>query len=841
MLDRIRGHKDDRGYVLIFVVLMMLAMAAMAAGMNRRASMQARVTANQTRNSQIQFGQIAALEEAAWTLSRNPGWRTSSAGENIEFEGITYNRKVVDASVDGFTDVVTVMVAVPGGATKAFSTAFKLIPQTRIFYLIADTENNVIRRVDTTTGIIDTIAGTGYSGYTGDNGPAVEARLDGPGGVFVDSHENIYIADTGNHVIRKVDATTREITTVAGNGSHGYAGDTGPATSASLDKPGGVFVDALDNIYIADTENHRIRKVDGETGIITTVAGNGGHTYAGDTGPATSASLNKPGGVFVDTSKNIYIADTENNVIRKVDGVTNVITTVAGDAGTGSNGYSGDDGPATEAQLDKPSGVFVDTFGNIYIADTENHCIRMTYYDEAEDRIEIATIAGIGDDHGYSGDGDSPTLAQLNKPQSAWVDKLGNLLIADTDNNRIRKVNVTRSVISTAAGDGSEGYTGDYGLAIYASLKKPGSVFAYESPAPSYLYISDPSNYQIRQVDLKEGFLTKSAGTIWSGYNGDNILATWARLNYPFGVHVDASGNLYIADTYNHRIRKVNGKTGIITTVAGTGSKGFSGDGGPATSARLRYPFSVFVDSAGNIYIMDTYNYRVRKVDAQTQIITTVVGDGSAKFLGDGGLATGASIAKSYDVAVDKEGNLYIADTHSHCIRKVDATTGIINTVVGQGGDAGFSGDGGLATEALLNQPTGVYVDVAGNIFVSDTKNDVIRKVDATTQIITTVAGNGTSGFSGDGGPAIQAQLDYPEGVWVDTSGNIYIVDTDNCRIRKVDATTGIITTIAGTFFCGFNGNTQPATDAALYYPSDISVYEPSSIERLPQIYRQSN
>jgi len=304
---------------------------------------------------------------------------------------------------------------------------------------------------------------------------------------------------------------------------------------------------------------------------------------------------------------------------------------------------------------------------------------------------------------------------------------------------------------------------------------------------------------------------------------------------------VDASGNVFIADTYNHRIRKVNAKTGIITTVAGTGSKGFSGDGGPATSARLRYPFSVYVDSAGNIYIVDTYNYRIRKVDAQTQIITTVVGDGSAKFQGDGGLAIDASIMKSYDVAVDKEGNLYIADSHSHCIRKVDATTGIIDTVVGQGTNAGSSGDGGLATEALLNTPTGVYVDASGNIYVTDTKNDVVRKVDATTKIINTVAGNGTPGFSGDGGLATQAQLDYPEGVWVDSSGNMFIVDTDNCRIRMVDGTTAIITTIAGTWWCGYNGNNQPATDAALYYPSEVSVYEPSSIERLPQIYRQSN
>jgi sugar lactone lactonase YvrE len=342
-------------------------------------------------------------------------------------------------------------------------------------------------------------------------------------------------------------------------------------------------------------------------------------------------------------------------------------------------------------------------------------------------------------------------------------------------------------------------------------------------------------------VDLKEGFLTKAAGTIWAGYNGDNMLATLARLNYPFGVHADASGNLFIADTYNHRIRKVNGKTGIITTVAGNGSKGFSGDGGPATSARLRYPFSLYVDARGNIFIADTYNYRIRKVDGASGIITTVVGDGHKRFKGDGGPATDASIDFVYDVAVDNYGNLYVADTENQVIRKVDATTGIIDTVAGQGKSSGYSGDGGLATNARLNGPTGVGVDSARNIYISDSNNDVVRKVDAASQIINTVAGNGTPGFLGDGGLATQAKLDYPEGLWVDRSGNLFIVDTDNCRIRRVDSTTNIITTIAGTTFCGFNGNNRPATDTALYYPSDISVYEPSSIERLPQIYRQSN
>jgi len=765
--------RGDRGYILLMVVVMMLVMAVMAFGMNRRAGMQAKMAANQTRSSQTHLGQIAALEDAAWTLNRNPAWRTSDAGEDYTFNGIKYKRFVLDAS--GYSDVVTATVLAPGGLKKV-STSFRLIQETVISYLIADTENHRIRRVDIATGLITTFAGNGSSGYSGDDGPATDASMQKPGGVWAGEFGIVYIADTENHCIRKVDAAGT-ITTVAGiGGSHDFSGDGGQATSAQLDKPEGVWVDSSENIYIADTENHVIRKVDATTGFITTVAGNGSGGYSGDGGPATAAELKRPEGVWVDSSENIYIADTDNHVIRKVDATTGFITTIAG---TGSSGDAGDDGPAISANINKPKGV--------------------------------------------------------------WVDESGNILIADTENNRVKKVDTSTGIITTVAGNGSSGYSGDNGPATSASLKKPHAVCIHEAPAPAYLVIADSSNHRIREVNLTTGIITTVAGTLWSGYNGDNISATSARLYYPFGVHVDASHNTYIADTYNHRIRKVDGKTGIITTVAGIGSKGFSGDGGPATSARLRYPFNLYLDSAGNIYIVDTFNYRIRKVDAATKIITTVVGDGAAKFRGDGGLAADASIMKSYDVAVDSAGNLFIADTHSHAIRKVDSTTGIINTVVGQGGSAGFEGDGGLATDAKLNSPTGVYVDESGNIYVADTKNDVIRKVDATTNIINTVAGNGTPGFSGDGGLATLAQLDYPEAVWVDSSGNMFIVDTDNCRIRRVDGTTGIITTVAGTTYCGYNGNDQPATDAALYYPSEASVYEPLSLERLPEIYRASN
>ncbi len=833
MLRTIDRYKNDRGYILLMVVVMMLVMAVMAFGMNRRAGMQAKMAANQTRSSQTHLGQIAALEEAAWTLNRNPAWRTGSAGENYVFAGIEYNRTVLDASLSGYSDVVTVTVSAPGGL-KQLSTSFKLIKQTVISYLIADTENHRIRRVDIATGLITTFAGNGSAGHSGDDGLAINASMDKPRSVWAGAFGIVYIADTDNDCIRKIDAA-ETITTVAGIGrSQGFSGDGGDATNAQLDKPYGVWVDSSENIYIADTNNHVIRKVDGATGIITTVAGIGKQNgYTGDGGLATAAELNKPQGVYVDPSGNIYIADTENHVVRKVNATTGIITTIAG---TGSSGDTGDGGAAILAELNKPGGVFSDVSGNIYIADSDNHRIRKV---DGSTGI-ITTIAGTGSS-GDWGDGGPAINAEINKPQGLWVDELGNILIADTENNHVKKIDSETGIINTVAGDGTASYSGDDGPATSASLKKPHGVCIHEAPAPAYLVIADPSNHRIREVNLKTGIITKVAGTLWSGYNGDNIDATWARLYYPFGVHVDASHNTYIADTYNHRIRKVDGKTGIITTVAGIGAKGFSGDGGPATNARLRYPFNVYLDSAGNIYIVDTYNYRIRKVDAATQIITTVVGDGAAKFKGDGGLATDASIMKSYDVAVDSAGNLFIADTHSHCIRKVDATTGIINTVVGQGGQAGFEGDGGLATDAKLNSPTGVYVDAAGNIYAADTKNDVIRKVDANTNIINTVAGNGTADFSGDGGLATLAQLDYPEAAWVDNSGNIFIVDTDNCRIRRVDATTGIITTVAGTTYCGYNGNDQPATDAALYYPSEVSVYEPSSLERLPEIYRSSN
>ena len=521
------------------------------------------------------------------------------------------------------------------------------------------------------------------------------------------------------------------ITTVAGGG----VGDGGPATNAPIAHPAGVAVDASGNLYIADSENHRVRKVD-TSGIITTVAGNGTAGYSGDGGPATNASLRAPNGVAVDASGNLYIADSANSRIRKVD-TSGIITTVAG---PGTPGYD----------------VAVDASGNLYIAELGNHRIR-----KVDTLGVITTVAGNGT-AGYSGDGEPATNASLGYPLGVALDISGNLYIAQSYNNRIRKVD-TSGIITTVAGNGTYGYSGDGGPATNASLRAPSDVAV---DASGNLYIADSANHCIRKVD--------TAG----------IITTVAGMSHPSDVAVDASGNLYIAEVDAHRISKVD-TSGIITTVAGNGAGGYSGDGGPATNASLWWPSGVAVDASGNLYIAEVGNQRIRRVDT-SGIITTVAGNGTAGYSGDGGPATNARLCWPSDVAVDASGNLYIADWYNHRIRKVD-TSGIITTVAGNG-TASYSGDGGPATNASLRYPHGVAVDVNGNLYIADYDNHRIRTVDPL-GIITTVAGNGTEGYSGDGGPATNARLQYPSGVTVDTSGNLYIADRDNHRIRKVSLT----------------------------------------------------
>jgi sugar lactone lactonase YvrE len=635
------------------------------------------------------------------------------------------------------------------------------------------TSNNRVFRVDT-TGLLTVVAGTGAVGPSGDGGAATSASLTYPYGVAVDASGNVFIADTINHRIRQVEAATGVITTVAGNGTAGFSGDGGAATSASLNYPYGVAVDASGNVFIADSNNHRIRRVEVATGVISTVAGNGTPGFSGDEGPATGTTLYYPFGVAVDASGNIYIADTTNQRIRRVEAPTGLITTVAGN---GTGGFSGDGGAATSASLNGPNGVAVDASGNLFIADEWNQRIRRV---EAATGV-ITTVAGNGT-AGFSGDGGTATSASLARPTGVAVDASDNLFIAEYSNLRIRRVEAATGVITTAAGNGEKDFSGDGGAATNASLNLPDDVAVDGS---GNLSIADYGNGRVRQVEAATGVITTVAGNGTGGFSGDGGAATSASLNGPNGVAVDASGNLFIADEWNQRIRRVEAATGVITTVAGNGTAGFSGDGGTATSASLARPTGVAVDAAGNLFIADQWNYRIRRVEATTGVITTVAGDGRQGFGGDGGAATSASLNTPTRVAVDGSGNLFIADYGNARIRRVEAASGVITTVAGNG-IWGFGGDGGAATSANLYFPYGLAVDGSGNLFIADYGNVRVRRVEAASGVITTVAGDGTRGFSEDGGAATSASLNGPLGVAVDASGNLFIADPGNQRVRRV-------------------------------------------------------
>ena len=343
---------------------------------------------------------------------------------------------------------------------------------------------------------------------------------------------------------------------------------------------------------------------------------------------------------------------------------------------------------------------------------------------------DIATTAGTGIP-GFSGDSGMAINASFDFPIAVAVDDSGTLFILDLKNNRFRKVDSLTGIITTVAGNGIAGYSGDGGPAVDASLKcftgsEGGGGGAVDKDGS--LFISDTFNNRVRRVERTTGVITTVAGNGEPGFSGDNGSATAASLNFPFGLAIDESGNLFVADAGSHRIRRVEAGTGIITTVAGNGEAGFGGDGGPATSASLNTAFSVATDVAGNLFIADYENRRIRRVDAHTGLITTVAGTGSFGSQGDGGLAMNASLGGITGVAVDRAGNLFLVDESLSLIRRVDAVTGIITRVAGNG-EVGYSGDGGPAAEARLNFPTGVAVSPDGDLLIADKGNHVIRAV----------------------------------------------------------------------------------------------------------------
>jgi hypothetical protein len=470
-------------------------------------------------------------------------------------------------------------------------------------------------------------------------------------------------------------------------------------------------------------------------------------------------------------------------------------------AGTGSATYGGDGGPATSAGIDA-QGIAIDAAGVLYIADTGHHRVRRV----AAATQVITTIAGTGSS-GFSGDGGAATAARLNRPADVTIHPSGHLVISDRFNNRLRRVHATSGVITTVAGNGTCGALNDGSPALGAAVCNPEGI-AVNAAGDIFL----GTFARVRRIDGATSVITTIVGDGTGGGTGDGGPAASARVGFVPDVAVDPLANLFLGDSSRNRVRRVDAATAIITTVVGGGVR----DDGPATAATGVLPQGIAIDANGHLFIASANDHRIRRVDAITGTITTVAGNGSCGFAGDGGVASAARLCTPQSLAFDAAGTLYVADSGNAHVRAIDAATGHMATVAGNG-ETQSTGDGGAATSAAV-VPQGLVVHPGGSLYISDKAHHRIRKVDLSTGIITTVAGTGVSGFAGDGGAATSANLASPQGLALDADGHLFIADYSNDRVRRVDAATGVITTVAG------DGTHNVTTDGVLATTTGIGL-----------------
>jgi len=633
-------------------------------------------------------------------------------------------------------------------------------PGDRVFVLSFDfvfelSQNELVR-----------IAGCGLPGFAGDGSSALDAQFFKPSSLAVDASGNIYVGDTGNFRVRKINLATGSISTVAGNGVQGLPLEGKPATDSPLGFISAITADAAGNLWIADTTNYQIHLVAAASGFITKVAGTGTPGFDGDDVPALTSRIGIVAGLATDNSSNLWIADNSNLRILFLDAGTGLLRTVAG--GGDVPGIAADAGDALNAAI-RPTAVDVDAQGNIFLADShcssgnppcpggvpESDLIRIV---DVSNGL-IKTLAGGGFPPDGIGDGLSPREALLARVPAISLPSDRSLLFIDGLNRRVRDMDSNFSLVQTVAGNGAERFGGDGGPSHEALLARPGDVQV--APGGGRLWITDTGNNRIRLATKVDGLIVTAAGggSPPDGI-GDGLLATDAALNAPRGVATDIASNLWIADTGNGLVRVVDAATKIIQTVAGV----------PATSFPLITPVDVAVTPFGEFFISDAGDGTVHFVDAGGGISLYAGGGVDAS---DGIPATTAFLSVPGALALDAADNLYIAEEGASRVRVVDAFTGIIKTVAGQPSDP-----------VPLVRPQGLAVDTAGNLWIGDSGAHHVFRVDLLTGVLTPAVGTGAQGASPDGTPADQAELNAPAGVGFDVTGELIFAETGNQRVR---------------------------------------------------------
>jgi hypothetical protein len=837
--------------------------------------------------------------EAATTLVAIPGYGMSSP--------------VVGSTTSSYTG--------DGGLATAatIETPWKTIFDSAGNMYIADKGANVVRMINASTGLISTVvggatkatvagttcpSGTGtYTDTIGNGCAATGAILSGLQGIAIDpTTGNLYVVDSSHYEIRKItgDPTTGNstISIYAGIGTEGCPAGGGVTavtiTSSVAIDPQDIAFDSFGNAYVPMNNTHcrEVMKIpaggatislfEGQFASGTTPVTGGPTGYVSGT---TAAASNTAASYFISLT---YVAVDKNNIVYLGGGAYNsiikitptgpnggnVITTVAGLLNGTAVADSGDGGLATAASLNVIGGMTVDSYGNVFITESTGNRVREVMAGTGK----IYTIAGGGASLLNTG---SALSTSLNTPNGITVDSSGNFYLSDGGNHEVRKLSpvgfgntpvgssatggayaimaetstlssialktdaaTPEFTLGTVTGCTADGKTSNaLGVACtipvtfkptHAGLRNepivitdasgniyqiplvgigtapvpgllPGTISSVASTvgvlktptgpisanADGAVFIADTGNNVVRKV-FPAGVISVFAGTAGtSGYTGDGAAATAATLNGPSAVATDVFGNVYIADTGNNVVRVVNA-AGNISTFAGTGTAGFSGNGGVATSALLNGPAGLAVDLAGNVYISDTNNDEVREVTlAKGNLISLIAGNGSAGYAGDGGLATASALNDPLGLVVDSSYNVYIADSNNDVVRKITASTGLISTIAGMPNTGGYSGDVGLATSAELSAPSALTLDAASNLYIADAGNDVIRQVSASGQTITTIVGTaGVASYLGDGGAATAATLNEPGGIAIDGSDNLYILDAQNSVVREVSLTT---------------------------------------------------